>query len=80
MTNQEVLDEFLSLPANEQSQVVSLIAFLKQKSTEAKPLSPVLNVDLVNDPFIGMWCDRQDLGSTTWVRNLRETEWSKPYG
>lgn len=80
MTNQEALNEFLSLPADAQSQVVSLIAFLKQKSTHTEPLSPALNVDLVNDPFIGMWSDRQDLGSTTWVRNLRQTEWSKPYG
>lgn len=80
MTNQEVLSEFLSLPADAQSQVVSLIAFLKQKYTYAEPISPPsLNVDLVNDPFVGMWRDRQDLGSTTWVRNLRESEWSKTH-
>lgn len=80
MTDQEVLKEFLSLPADAQSQVISLIAFLKQKSTHTEPPSPSLNVDLVNDPFIGMWRDRQDLGSTTWVRNLRENEWSKSHG
>ena len=80
MTNQEVLSEFLSLPADAQSQVVSLIVFLKQKHTYAEPLSSSLNVDLVNDPFIGMWRDRQDLVSTTWVRNLRESEWSKTHG
>jgi hypothetical protein len=32
MTSQEILSEFLSLPADSQSQLVSLIAFLKQKS------------------------------------------------
>ncbi|MEI6429383.1 MAG: hypothetical protein WCO45_13530 [Pseudanabaena sp. ELA607] len=80
MTNQEVLSEFLSLPADAQSQVVSLIVFLKQKYTDTELHSPSLNVDLVNDPFIGMWRDRQDLDSNAWVRNLRKSEWSKTGG
>jgi hypothetical protein len=75
MTNQEFLGEFLSLPAEAQSQVVSLIAFLKQKYIYAESISSSVNVDLMNDPFIGMWRDRQDLDSTTWVRNLRKNEW-----
>jgi hypothetical protein len=80
MTNQEILSEFLSLPADAQSQVVSLIAFLKKKYTYSEPLYPSLKVDVVDDPFVGMWRDRQDLGSTAWVRNLRESEWSKSHG
>ncbi len=44
MTSQEILSEFLSLPADAQSQVVSLIAFLKQKYTYAESLSPLLKV------------------------------------
>ncbi len=80
MTNQEILGEFLSLPTEAQTQVVSLIAFLKQKYTYSEPLSPSSNVDLMNDAFVGMWRDRQDLDSTTWVRNLRESEWSKSHG
>jgi len=80
MTNQEFLSEFSSLPTEAQTQVVSLIAFLKQKYTYSEPLSPSSNVDLMNDPFVGMWRDRQDLDSTTWVRNLRESEWSKSHG
>jgi hypothetical protein len=79
MTNQEILGEFLSLPAEAQSQVVSLISFLKQKHIYSETLSALPNDDLINDPFIGMWRDRQDLGSTTWVRNLRENEWSKSH-
>ena len=80
MTNQEVLSEFSSLPANAQNQVVDLITYLKQKYAYSEPLSSPLNVDLVNDPFVGMWRDRQDLDNTTWVRNLRENEWSKSHG
>ena len=58
MTNQEILGEFLSLPAEAQSQVVSLISFLKQKHIYSEPLSALPNSDLINDPFIGMWrCD-----------------------
>ncbi|MFN5513392.1 MAG: hypothetical protein ACK5CA_01205 [Cyanobacteriota bacterium] len=79
MTHQDILDEFLSLPAEAQSQVVSLIALLKQKYLCSEPESPSPNSDLTNDPFVGMWKDRQDLGSRTWVRTLRETEWSKTY-
>jgi len=80
MTNQEILGEFLALPAEAQSQVVSLISFLKQKYIYSEPLSALPNSDLINDPFIGMWRDRQDLESNTWVRNLRENEWSKSHG
>ncbi len=80
MTTQEILGEFLSLPAEAQSEVVSLITFLKQKYLDSEPMSASSNVDLMNDPFIGMWRDRQDLGSTNWVRNLRENEWSKTNG
>ena len=80
MTNQEILDEFLSLPTEAQNQVVSLIVFLKQKYIYSEPASPSLNVDLINDSFIGMWRDRQDLDSANWVRNLRETEWTKAHG
>jgi hypothetical protein len=80
MTNQEILSEFLSLPAEAQSQVVSLIAFLKQQYTYSAPVSVSSDDDFMSDPFIGMWRDRQDLDSTTWVRNLRESEWSKSHG
>jgi hypothetical protein len=80
MTNQEVLGELLDLPAEAQSQVISLISFLKQKHIYSEPLSALPNSDLINDPFIGMWRDRQDLESNTWVRNLRENEWSKSHG
>ncbi|BAZ06303.1 hypothetical protein [Calothrix sp. NIES-3974] len=79
MTHQELFSEFLSLPAEAQSQVARLITFFKQKYTYGEPLSSGLNTDLVNNEFIGMWRDRQDLDSTIWVRNIRESEWSKSH-
>jgi hypothetical protein len=35
------------------------------------------NVTLQNEPFVGMWRDRDDiLDSTEWVKNLRDREWN----
>lgn len=32
--------------------------------------------DLAEEPFIGLWRDRQDMqDSTVWVRVVREREW-----
>jgi hypothetical protein len=77
MTQQELLNEFLSLPAEAQRQVIDFIAFLRQRYTVFEPASESPNIDLINDSFIGMWSDRQDLAdSTAWVRGVRENEWS----
>jgi hypothetical protein len=36
-------------------------------------------INLADDPFIGMWRDRQDMqDSRAWVRSIREQEWVKP--
>jgi hypothetical protein len=78
MTSQELLNEFLSLPAEAQSQVINFIAFLRQKYAVVEPTCESLDVDLINHGFIGMWSDRKDLAdSTAWVHNVRENEWSK---
>ena len=81
MTQQELLDEFLSLPLEAQHQVVNFIAFLRQTYTIAQPTSQEVTVDLIGDPFIGMWRDRQDLANShAWVRSIRENEWSNSRG
>lgn len=80
MTNQELLREFFALPREAQTEVLRLIAFLKQKHQQEESNPPSSNIDLKNDPFLGMWRDRQDLDdSSAWVRNLRENEWSKTH-
>ncbi|HBL12365.1 MAG TPA: hypothetical protein DD379_13335 [Cyanobacteria bacterium UBA11162] len=81
MTQEELLDQFLSLPTEAQRQVLNFIAFLQQKYRLTEPASPGIDVDIRRDPFIGMWRDRQDLAnSTNWVRTVRENEWSKLRG
>ncbi|HYX14205.1 MAG TPA: hypothetical protein VE944_07525 [Nostoc sp.] len=77
MTQQELFNEFLSLPAEAQRQVIDFIAFLRQRYGVVEPSSQWPDIDLINDSFIGMWSDRQDLAdSTAWVRGVRENEWS----
>lgn len=80
MTQQELMNEFLSLPAEAQRQVIDFIAFLRQRYAVVEPGSESPDIDLRNDNFIGMWCDRHDLAnSTAWVRGVRENEWSKSH-
>ena len=80
MTHKELLNEFLSLPAEAQHQVIDFIAFLRQRYAVVEPASESSDLDLINDSFIGMWSDRQDLAdSTAWVRGVRENEWSKSH-
>lgn len=78
MTQQELFNEFLSLPAEAQRQVINYIAFLRQRYALVESASQSADIDLINDSFIGMWSDRQDLAnSTAWVRSVRENEWSQ---
>lgn len=66
------LDSSLSLAKD-------LIDYKLQKiASVVEPASESPDFDLINDSFIGMWSDRQDLAdSTAWVRGVRENEWSK---
>ena len=43
----------------------------RQDQSSAQPPK----TELINDPFVGMWHDRQDLEDTNWLRKLREREW-----
>ena len=72
--NQELLwEEFNQLPSEAQNALTDFLAFLKERygsrSDAPKPID-------LNQPFVGMWADREDMeDSTAWVRHLRETEW-----
>jgi hypothetical protein len=80
MTQQELLNEFLSLPPEAQRQLMDFITVLRQRYAAVEPVSQSPDFDLINDSFIGMWSDRQDLtDSTAWVRGVRENEWSKSH-
>jgi len=76
MTQQELFKAFESLPTEAQHQALNFIALLQHTYTPAiKPQKT--EIDWTNDPFIGMWQEHQDIDdSTTWVRNIRNSEWS----
>jgi hypothetical protein len=66
--------EFEALSPAAQRQVADFIAFLStrlpRRGTETAPVS------LREEPFVGLWRDREDLtDSTAWVRRLRTEEW-----
>ncbi len=76
MTQRQFIDEYTSLPEEAKRQVADFVAFLRQRYTAAPSKRQTRPADLEKEPFIGMWCNRQDLeDSTTWVRNTRKVEW-----
>lgn len=76
MTNEEIIREFAALPPEARREAESFIAFLRQRygaKNEKKA-----KVDLLEESFVGMWKDREDLqDSLAFVRELRQNEWSK---
>jgi hypothetical protein len=77
MTLTQISQEIDSLPPEAQKQVADFIAFLK---TRYKPVSKrrVKKGNLENEPFVGMWKDREDMrDSVQWVKELRQREWNR---
>jgi hypothetical protein len=66
--------EFESLSPAAQRQVADFIGELRTQAEErVSPNTPPFR----EEPFVGLWADREDLlQSDTWVRCLRETEWT----
>jgi hypothetical protein len=47
------------------------------EAVQTEKPSQTNNVTLLNEPFVGMWRDRDDiLDSKEWVQNLRDREWN----
>jgi hypothetical protein len=56
--------------------VFEFIAFLLQRYHLVEPTTESLDIDLINDGFIGMWSERQDLTeSNAWVCSVIKNEW-----
>jgi len=70
--------EIALLPSEAQKQVLDFVAFLKTRYPTIEPAQEVQNTMLTEEPFVGMWRDREDMrDSTAWVRNLRRHEWER---
>ena len=76
MTNEEIIREFSALPFEARREVADFIAFLR--SRYGKKDGELTDLDLSKEGFVGMWKDRQEMqDSSAFVRELRETEWTK---
>jgi len=50
----------------------------KTRSKKIRAAKKSNQVSLADEPFIGMWRDREDMqDSSAWVRGIREREWVK---
>jgi hypothetical protein len=74
----QVWEDYASLPAEAQREAADFIAFLRMRYAEPKAGKRKSHTDLSNEPFVGMWRDRDDMqDSTQWVRDLRQREWTR---
>ena len=79
MNQKTVWQRFSSLPPEAQQQVIDFMEFLETRYVPSRRRKTAKPTKLVREAFIGMWRNREDLrDSTTWVRNLRATEWGRP--
>ena len=77
MEQEKIVNDISNLPPEAQRQVVEFIAFLKTRYTRSREEKQSKQKDLVNESFIGIWKDREDMkDSGTWLRNIRKTEWA----
>jgi hypothetical protein len=66
-----------SLPPEAQKQILDFVAFLKTRYPVGKSGRKAKRTKLTDEPFIGMWRDREDMQeSSAWVRNVRESGWT----
>ena len=76
MNKEQTWQDFLALPPIAQQEVSHFIAFLRTRYISAFTQPAKVLPDLKDEPFIGMWRDREDMAdSHTWVRQLRASEW-----
>ena len=66
---------------NSLAQIINSLTVEERKSLEIK-LNEIRSeeneaLDISEQPFVGMWSDRQDLAdSSLWVKKMRQNEWS----
>ncbi|MGX9728129.1 MAG: DUF2281 domain-containing protein [Candidatus Electronema sp. VV] len=67
--------EFAALPPEAKQQVVDFVEFIKKKYAAAT--KKAVNLERAEEPFIGMWRDRDDMrDSSAWVKKTRNSEWA----
>jgi hypothetical protein len=75
MDTAKIAREMASLPPEAQQQIVDFLAFLRARYPSAPTAKKGKRSRLTDEPFIGMWRDREEMrDSTAWVRNQRQWE------
>jgi hypothetical protein len=76
MEQEKIFDDISNLPPEAQQQVADFIAFLRTRYKRSDAEKQTKRINLINEPFIGIWKDREDMNNSgTWLRNVREAEW-----
>lgn len=74
MEPDKIVNDISTLPPEAQRQVADFISFLKTRYKKRQKSARRNNI--ANDPFIGMWKDREEMkDSSKWLRNVRDSEW-----
>jgi len=75
MTYAELVAEIKQLSTEEQLALLAEVAQSLRADVVQSRTKPTTK--LADEPFVGMWQDRDDLAdSTQWVRNVRAQEWT----
>ncbi|WP_089727391.1 hypothetical protein [Candidatus Thiosymbion oneisti] len=70
------VEKLSALSEEKQATVLDFIEFLSSRPPTSVTVGERRRLALRDEPFIGMWADREDLAdSTAWVRALRGNEW-----
>jgi len=65
-----------TLPADARRKVLDFISFLQTRYQKAIRKKSTKIVKLSDEPFVGIWKDRENLkDSVGWVRDVRKREW-----
>lgn len=76
MKPEDIWQQFNTLPTEAKREVIDFIAFLQIRYERPALIKKVKRSKLKNEPFIGMWKDRDDMSdSVAWVRDLRRRHW-----
>ena len=76
MEQEKIFDDISNLPPEAQQQVADFIAFLRTRYKRSGAEKQTKQINLVNEPFIGIWKDCGDMNNSgKWLRNVREAEW-----
>ena len=76
MEQEKIFDDISNLPPEAQRQVVDFIAFLRTRYKRSDAEKQAKRINLVDEPFIGIWKDREDMNNSgKWLRNVREAQW-----